>query len=232
MTRDDNSKTQPSLKGAVHVWDFPTRTFHWLLVALIAFEWASVHLGGRFMTYHMWGGDAVLTLLVFRLAWGFVGSRTARFSHFVRSPRQTLAYIRSWRNRATFDGYGHNPVGGWAVGAFLVSLSIQVGTGLFATDDILTEGPLNPLIRNKTADFLTHIHKLNFDFLLALMATHIIAVVLHKLVGGHDLVRPMITGRAPRERFPEHTHVRFAHPWIGVLTLGVAVATTWLIVHL
>lgn len=213
------------------VWDVPTRTFHWALVILVVWEWVSSHLGHRFLRYHMWGGYAVLTLILFRLSWGFVGSRTARFAHFLRSPRRTWEYIRSWRSKA-HQPYGHNPLGGWAVAAFLVSLSVQVGTGLFATDDVLTAGPLNGLVRGRTADWLTHVHKLNFDILLALVATHVIAVILHRVIAGHDLVRPMITGRAAHP-LPGHTPADgFARAWVGLVALALSGLGAWAILQI
>lgn len=183
------------------------------------------------MTYHMWGGYAVLALLLFRLSWGFVGSRTARFTHFMRSPREAWHYIREWRTHLPRGSYGHNPLGGWSVAAFLVALSVQVGTGLFATDNVLTQGPLNPLVRNRTADWLTTIHKWNFDVLLGLVGVHVLAILIHRVVGGHDLVKPMLTGRAAAEDCPQDTGAEFARPWVGVLVAVLAITATWFIVH-
>ncbi|MHB8253390.1 MAG: cytochrome b/b6 domain-containing protein [Acidiferrobacter sp.] len=216
----------------VQVWDFPTRAFHWLLVLLIGWEWATSHLGGNWMTYHMWGGYVVLGLILFRVLWGFVGSTTARFSSFLCSPRRTWQYVKTLVTGSHNHSYGHNPLGGWSVAAFLVSLSIQVGTGLFSTDDILTAGPLNPLVRNRTADFLTLIHKVNFDVLLGLVAIHIVAVVLHRVIGGHNLVGPMITGRAPLKKSGAHPGLAFARGWTSILALTVSAVIAWLIIRI
>ena len=213
------------------IWDVPTRAFHWTLAVLVGWEWASAHLGHGFLRYHMWGGYAILTLLFFRLIWGFVGSRTARFSHFLCSPRRTWAYIKSWRSGVK-PTYGHNPLGGWAVAGFLVALLVQAGTGLFATDDVLTSGPLNGLVGSNTGDFLTHIHKLNFDIILALIATHVTAVVLHRVIGGHDLVRPMITGLASTHTPADAPHLSFARPWVGLIALALSGLGTWLILQI
>ena len=213
------------------IWDVPTRAFHWTLAILVGWEWASAHLGHGFLRYHMWGGYAILTLLLFRLIWGFVGSRTARFSHFLSSPRRTWEYIKSWRSGG-MPIYGHNPLGGWAVAGFLVALSVQAGTGLFATDDVLTAGPLNGLVGSNTGDFLTHIHKFNFDIILALVATHVTAVVLHRVIGGHDLVRPMITGRASTPVRGAAPRLTFARPWVGLVALALSGLGTWLILQI
>ncbi|MGB3928022.1 MAG: cytochrome b/b6 domain-containing protein, partial [Sphingobium sp.] len=74
------------------IWDFPTRLFHWLLVGLIAFSWWSGE--NHEMEWHRWSGYAILFLLVFRLYWGIVGGRTARFAHVVRGPGAAFAYLR------------------------------------------------------------------------------------------------------------------------------------------
>lgn len=215
------------------VWDFPTRAFHWLLASLVGWEWASAHLGGNAMTYHIWGGYAVLTLIIFRVFWGFIGSTTARFSSFLRSPKEIGRYLMALKTGGYKGGPGHNPLGGLAVAAFLLSLAVQVGTGLFATDDILTAGPLNPLVSNRTADFLTLIHKTNFDILLGLVAVHVTAILLHKILGGKNLVTPMITGRAPAS---DHSELKgslvFSRAWLGAVALGLSAVITWLIVRL
>jgi len=220
------------LSDRVRVWDFPTRAFHWMLVVLIGWEWATSDLGGNWMTYHMWGGYLVLCLVLFRLLWGFIGSTTARFSAFLCSPHRTWRYVRTLKSGSHDGGYGHNPLGGWAVAAFLLSLSVQVGTGLFATDDILTAGPLNPLVRNRTADFLTLVHKVNFDILLGLIVIHVLAVALHKLVGGKNLVRPMITGHASQKMAAGEPKLAFAASLTGILALTVSAFVAWLIIRI
>ena len=100
------------------VWDLPTRIAHWLLAALIAFSWWSVK--NHHTDWHIWSGIAILTLLIFRLLWGFVGSSTARFSGFVRGPRAVLDYLRGeWR------GIGHTPLGDPSKGAQATELAHQ-----------------------------------------------------------------------------------------------------------
>lgn len=231
MIRRQLSKAEQFTGWRMRVWDFPTRAFHWALVLLIAWEWLSSDLGGGWMTYHMWGGYAVLCLVLFRVLWGFMGSTTARFSAFIRSPRRVWQYITGRGAESGHDGYGHNPLGGLSVVAFLVSLSVQVTTGLFATDDILTQGPLNPLVRNRTADFLTSIHKVNFDILLGLISVHILAVLAHRIIGGKNLVGPMITGYTDGSAVKRARHIVFARAWVGVLALSLSGIITWLIVR-
>lgn len=213
------------------LWDFPTRAFHWSLVILVGWEWVSSDLGGNWMTYHMWGGYVVLTLIIFRVMWGFIGSTTAKFSTFLASPKKTWRYLRTLRTHQHDSGVGHNPLGGWAVIAFLLALAVQTGTGLFATDDILSAGPLNPLVGNRTADFLTLVHKVSFDVLLGLIAAHVIAIALHKLLGGKNLLTPMITGRARAAASGlSKDPLAFARPWVSFIALCLSAAITWVIV--
>src|SRR3954447_13725279 len=99
------------------VWDLPVRLVHWLLAALIAFSWWSVH--NHHTDWHIWSGCAILTLLIFRVLWGFFGSSTARFASFVRGPKTVLAYLRG-----QWSGIGHTPLGGISVVALLGAVAV------------------------------------------------------------------------------------------------------------
>lgn len=90
---------------------------------------------------------------------------------------------------------GHNPLGAWSIVAMLVLLLIQAGTGLFANDDILIEGPLYAWVSKGTSDWLTTIHRFNFNLLLLVIAVHLSAVLFYLLVKRENLIRPMLSGR-------------------------------------
>jgi len=179
----------------VLVWDLPTRLFHWLLVLLVILSFVTGKMGGTTMQYHEWSGVAILVLVVFRLLWGFVGGAQSRFMAFVSGPRAMIDYARTFVRTDSKRYLGHNPLGGWSIIAMLVALSIQVGTGLFANDDILTEGPLFQWISKATSDWLTRIHHINQAVLVALVIIHVGAVVFYLLVKRENLIIPMITGR-------------------------------------
>src|SRR5215831_19954693 len=116
----------------IRVWDLPVRLFHWVLVILLAVSYFSGRAG--VMKVHFWSGYAILTLLLFRIAWGFVGSTTARFSDFVRAPRTGANYLKSLvLGQSTFD-VGHNPIGGLMVVVLLFAVLLQVAVGLFSAD--------------------------------------------------------------------------------------------------
>src|SRR5215470_756496 len=115
----------------IRIWDLPIRLFHWTLVVLMAVSYFTGQAGGDWMKLHFWSGYTILTLLLFRIAWGFVGSTTARFSNFVRGPRAGASYLRSLvLGQSTFD-VGHNPVGGLMVVVLLLAVLVQVAVGLF-----------------------------------------------------------------------------------------------------
>ena len=147
------------------------------------------------MQYHEWSGVAILVLIVFRLVWGFIGGRQSRFSAFVRGPKAVLRYASALLSRQSKPYIGHNPLGGWSILAMLTSLSIQAGTGLFANDDILTEGPLYHLVSKETSDWLTAVHHLNQNIIAFLVGIHLVAIIFHLVVKRENLIRPMFTGR-------------------------------------
>ena len=178
----------------VRVWDLPTRIFHWLLVCCVVGSLFTGNMGGLAMTNHEWCGVAILAMILFRLVWGAVGGVHARFSSFLKGPRLVLDYARRLFG-AESNGYlGHNPLGGWSIIAMLASLCVQVATGLFANDDILTEGPLVFLISKALSDQLTYLHHANKWILISLLTVHMLAVAFYWLVKRENLVKPMVTG--------------------------------------
>ena len=183
------TSTSKPTAGTVRIWDLPTRIFHWLLVLLVGFSFVSAKVGSGWLQWHFYSGYTILTLIVFRLLWGVAGSHYARFATFLRGPRAIVSYVHS---RATVAG--HNPLGALAVLAFLLCLLVQGTTGLFATDDIVSEGPLRQLISNSTADLLTRIHRWNEWVLIALIALHLSAVLYYLLARRRNLIVPMLTG--------------------------------------
>lgn len=203
------------------IWDLPTRLFHWLLVALIALSWWSAEYHQDEL--HIWLGMAVLSLLIFRLLWGFVGGSTARFANFIRGPRAVFGYLRGgWR------GIGHNPLGALSVVALLAMAGIQVVLGLFASDeDGLMQGPLAPLVSIDAADQAREWHEATFNVLLALIALHLAAIAYYRW-RGKNLLRPMITGKGAVE--PGVEPLRPAKWWLALLCLVLAIGITrWII---
>lgn len=173
----------------IRLWDLPTRIFHWSLVVLVVLAVVSGEIGGKIIVWHGRIGLAILGLLTFRLAWGFVGSTTARFAQFFPTPTSVRSYLRGeWR------GLGHNPLGAFSVFGLLALLAVQVGTGLFANDDIAFNGPLSGLITKSFSDRMGGLHETSVVLLLALIALHVGAIAFYARVKKDNLVLPMITG--------------------------------------
>ncbi len=209
---------------AIRVWDLPVRLFHWGLVGLFGYSWWSGEVGGMTLESHMMSGYAVLTLVLFRLTWGFAGSGTARFSDFVRGPTATVASLRELWSRRPLQTAGHNPAGGWMVLALLACLLVQTSSGLFANDDLFNEGPLYKYAGKTLSDTLTDVHHCNFAVLLGLVALHVVAVAWHHLRKGEPLASAMVLGRKPLVGpAPVLARAWRALPWLALSAGIVAV---------
>ena len=203
------------------VWDLPVRLVHWLVAGLILFSWWSVH--NHHTDRHIWSGCAILTLLIFRILWGFFGSSTARFANFVRGPRAIGDFVRG-----RWTGIGHNPLGALSVIVLLLALFVQVGLGLIAEDeDGLYAGPLYRLVSSDTSDKARDLHELWFNIILGLVLLHVAAIVLYRVRGKH-LTKPMITGRALLD--PGVRPMRPGKWWAAFLCLAVALGIVrWIV---
>jgi cytochrome b len=203
---------------SMKVWDLPVRLFHWAIVVLIFGSWLTQHFDR--MDVHMWIGEWILTLLLFRIVWGFVGSDTARFSRFLRSPVAALRHLSHLRRREPDTEIGHNAAGGWMVLVMLALIGVQTGTGLFSNDDGDTEGPLFHLVGKDRSDFLSHIHYLNFKAIEAVIVLHVLAIAAYAVLKRHNLVRPMVTGT---KLMPgDAAAPRLVNPVWALVTLAVA----------
>jgi len=190
-----------------------------VIAGLIVFSWWTVH--HHHVDWHIWSGCAILTLLIFRILWGFFGSSTARFSSFVRGPRGVAHYLRGGWN-----GIGHNPLGAISVVALLIALAVQVGLGLIAEDeDGLYLGPLAGLVSTDTSDKARDIHALWFYVILALIVVHLLAILIYRMRGRY-LTLPMITGKS---RFAA-VSMRPGKWWAALICLAVSIGIVrWII---
>lgn len=180
----------------VKVWDGWVRLVHWAIVALIGVSWVSMRTDR--VEVHYVSGYAVLSLLLFRIAWGVTGSETARFTRFLRSPLAGLRHLRGFHRREPDTEVGHNAAGGWMVLLLLGSLLVQAVTGLFANHEpgfsYDAHGPLALRVSDALSARLTGIHHLNFNLILGAVGLHVLAVLSYRIVKGHDLIGPMVTG--------------------------------------
>lgn len=186
------------------VWDLPLRVFHGLLVIAVLGCWITSRLGVKAFVWHLWLGYATFVLIFFRIAWGFLGPRHARFSSFMRGPRAIAAYLAallpSHGRPATArppHHPGHNPAGALVVVLFIALLLGIAVTGLFANDELFNTGPLYGYLSDAASDRVTTWHRWLMDALWVLIALHLLAVLAYLLIGQQDLITPMITGRKP-----------------------------------
>lgn len=192
----------------IRVWDPLLRLFHWTLLGSFCAAWFSQgelfeslqdRLSGELLQeVHVWAGYAIAALLLFRLLWGFVGPRYARFRDFVHRPGETLAYLTAVLTLRAPRHLGHNPAGGAMIVALLLSLlaTIVSGLALYGADKGL--GPLAGLLAaasDRTIDGIKEAHELATNFTLLLVVGHLIGVVWESLLHRENLVRAMITGR-------------------------------------
>ena len=207
------------------VWDLPVRVTHWALALAAAGCWATHYAGIEWFTWHRRLGYTVLVLVVFRVVWGFVGTRHARFAGFVRGPQALLAYLRE-RGRATV---GHNPIGALSVVSLLALLLLQAATGLFANDEIMNMGPFYGWIAPELSNRITSLHRTSSDWLLVLIGLHLAAVAFYVRVRRQPLVSAMITGRKPASDVPAAeaitgSRVLLACAIVAVLAIALALA--------
>lgn len=181
------------MSNTVRVWDLPTRLFHWTLAACVTGSVVTGYIGGGLIDWHARLGYAILSLLLFRLVWGFVGGRWSRFASFLYSPRSVFAYLRG---RAHPDHLvGHNPLGAGSVLAMLLVLLAQVGTGLVSDDEISFTGPLNRFVASSKGLAATWYHKEVGQWLvIGLVVLHVAAVLFYLWKKRENLVRPMLVG--------------------------------------
>jgi len=205
----------------IYVWDWPLRLFHWLLLAAIVAAYLTQRAGA--MEWHQRIGLTIIGLIVFRLVWGFVGTRHARFTDFLRGPSGVVAYLRGeWR------GHGHNPLGGWSVLLLLLLPLGMATTGLFANDDIAFSGLLSAWVDKAQSDNLTRLHYLGFNLLLGVVGLHLAAIAFYRFKRRINLVRPMLSGwketlEMPSDK-PQNAAIRPLALLFSLLVAGLAVA--------
>ena len=176
----------------VRVWDPLVRLFHWLLVAAFAAAWVTED---EWMTVHSYAGYLIALLLVFRLIWGLLGTRHARFSDFVKSPATVIAYLKDLSALRARRYIGHNPAGGAMIVVLLLSLLMTVTAGLLAYG-ATGNGPLTELFLSSSygSELFEEVHEFFANFTLLLVVVHLGGVLFESLYHKENLVRAMFTG--------------------------------------
>lgn len=177
------------------IWDLPTRLFHWALVVCVVGLVVSGNIGGSAMVWHFRFGQAVMSLLLFRLVWGLVGGRWSRFAAFDLRPTSILDDLRGRLDARRRTG--HSPLGALSILAFVLVLAAQVASGLISDDEIAFAGPLSHLVSSATVSSASAYHKnVGKLLLIALVLVHLLAIIWHTFKG-HAILGAMVHGDKP-----------------------------------
>ena len=187
------------------VWDVPTRVFHWLQALSFGVAYLTAY-SERMRNYHVALGYILLGLLVFRLLWGFIGTRYARFRSFLFYPGQTFSYLRAMLKGGSAHYPGHNPAGSVSVWLLLLGLFVCV-TGVLALQD-------------DAGDRVVDMHGMATNVMLGVIALHLVGVLMSSLLHRENLVRAMLTGYKPAHA---EEGIRHAYHWLGVLMVAAVI---------
>jgi cytochrome b len=207
---------QGGKSGDVQAWDLPTRLFHWSLVLSLLCAWLSYRyanaLGDHNLVWHKWNGYFILTLLVWRLIWGFTGSATSRLASFVTWPWEAARYGLDLVRGRDRHFLGHNPLGTYMIMALFAAVGAQAMIGLFTVEhNDLTAGPLYRLVSEPTWQKLSKWHLWTFYWvILPLIGIHITANTLYGLVKKDPLIRAMVTGKKPEADYEDSSGIAIA----------------------
>lgn len=190
------------------VWDAPVRVFHWLMVLSFAGAYLTAE-SERWRLVHVSLGYTLGALVVFRLIWGLMGTRYARFASFIRGPKAVTQYLRAIFNRKPEHHIGHNPAGAVAI-ALILLLSLAItATGWALYNDV-------------GGNLLEELHESFANIMLAVVGIHVIGVVVTSWLHKENLVRSMVTGE--KEGAPNQA---IARPWRPLAALLVAAVLTF-----
>jgi cytochrome b len=183
----------PTAQHTVRIWDLPTRLFHWALFVAVVGLIITGNVGNEWMVWHFRLGYCVMTLLLFRFVWGWIGGRWSRFASFVYAPSTLMAYLKG--QGKPVHSAGHNPLGAGSVFALLGFLALQVGTGLISDDEITNQGPLARFVSGARVSLATWWHKEVGKWVIAaLIVLHIAAILFYLFRKKENLIQPMIQG--------------------------------------
>ncbi|MCJ7555909.1 MAG: cytochrome b/b6 domain-containing protein [Gammaproteobacteria bacterium] len=176
------------------VWDLPTRIFHWSFATCFFGAWITHEMEASGFWLHTIFGYSALALVLWRVGWGFIGTRHALFRNFISGPRATLAYLRADSSQPLAAQAGHNPAGGWSIIVMLALTGLQACSGLLNGGELLMEGPWFHTLPGWAKDIFHEFHELNFNLLLGLVGLHLAAILFYAVKRKRNLVPAMVTG--------------------------------------
>jgi cytochrome b len=189
------------------VWDLPTRAFHWLLALSFAGAFLTAE-SEKFRDIHVMLGYTLLGLIAFRLVWGVVGTRYARFTSFAFGPGAVFEYLKSLLSLRPQHFLGHNPAGSWAIWLIL-SLGVLSGASGYA------------VYSDVGGELFEELHEGASNLMLAVIAVHVMGVIASSILHGENLVKSMITGYKHGEAV---MGIRRVHLLLGLGVVGAVLA--------
>jgi cytochrome b len=168
-------------KQSVLVWDAPIRIFHWLLVVSFAGAWLTSESEAQQMIHYAFGYSAC-TLVLFRIIWGIVGTRYARFSQFIKGPAETIRHIKSLMTGSEHSSLGHNPAGAIAMISLMILILLIGLTGYWSVKEFL-------------GDFMSEAHETISNITLVIVAIHVGAAIIMSFLQKENLVKSMVSGK-------------------------------------
>lgn len=202
---------EPAARRGVLVWDAPVRVFHWLTVLSFAGAYLTAE-SERWRLLHVTLGYTMAGLVAFRIVWGLVGTRHARFANFVRGPAAVLRYLKALLRGAPEHSVGHNPAGALAI-VVMLGLALGITASGWATFNDLG------------GDWLEEAHELAANLMLAVVGVHVAGVLISSRLHHENLVRAMVTGR---KRGSPQDAVRSAWRTVAALMLVAVLGFWWL----
>lgn len=192
------------------VWDWPVRIGHWLLVGAFALAWLTGE-SEAWRLVHAFAGGTVVGVIVFRLIWGMVGTRHARFTSFVRGPDSVLDYLRGLLSGRPLHTAGHNPAGGWAIVALLALGLLSGASGWLTYNEV-------------GGEWFEDVHEAMTSLMLGVVGLHVGGVIVGSLAHRENLVRAMLTGM---KRGTADEAIASSRPWAVLLLLASVAACAW-----
>ncbi|TWX47419.1 cytochrome b/b6 domain-containing protein [Colwellia hornerae] len=213
------------------IWDLPLRIFHWLFSCTVIASWYTSDQDNNLIELHMQLGFFALGLLVFRILWGFLGTKHSLFSSFFPTPKRLIKYISDIKNKQVQKSSGHNPLGSLMVILMIVLISLQAISGLFINDDVFSSGPYYDSVSKEVEQVMVFLHHNVFDFMIAAIGLHLLAIVYYVHVKKQSLILPMITGKKLTDKINKADEITHSKLWLALIILLVVVAFVyWLVV--
>jgi cytochrome b len=194
-----------NLKQSVLVWDIPVRVFHWLLVISFAGAWLTSESEAQQMIHYAFGYTAC-ALVLFRIVWGVVGTKYARFTQFIKGPAETMHHIKALLTGTQNPGLGHNPAGSLAMISLMILVLLIGLSGYWS-------------VKGYLGDFMNGAHDAIATIALVVVLVHIAAAIIMSFLQKENLIRSMLTGK--KHGFAEQA-IRYP-----MNIIGIGLITAW-----